>query len=298
MIRIVAFLALLAAAAFGVSWLLERPGEVTVLWLGQRIDTSVFVALGFIFLACIVFTILWSLFALIFRAPSFVSLARRARKRARGHEALSRGIVAVGAGDLRAARRASAEAARTVPHEPMGLLLRAQVAQMEGNRSAAESAFAAMAAKDSTRLLGLRGLHIEARRRGDEEAAHRYAREAHRVAPLPWAGEAIVTHHALHSEWNDALAVVESNARAKTIDAATAQRQRAVLETAIAQDNEFVDPDGALKLVRSAAKRAPDLVPTIALAARLLSRRGDFSAASKMIERAWDDTPHPELAAA
>ena len=45
-------------------------------------------------------------------------------------------------------------------------------------------------------------------------------------------------------------------------------------------------------------KRAPDLVPAVVLAARLLSRRGDFRAASKMVERAWDEAPHPELAAA
>ena len=298
MIRVIVFLLALAAAAFGISWLLDRPGEVTILWLGDRIETSVFVALGVVVLACVAFTILWSLFAFVFRVPSLVSLARRARKHARGRDALSRGMIAVGAGDLRAARRAAQETARAIPHEPMGLLLRAQVAQMEGDRSAAESAFAEMASKDSTRLLGLRGLHVEAHRRGDAEAAHRYAQEAHRVAPLPWAGEAIVAHHAVQTQWRDALGVVESNAKAKIIDAATANRQRAVLETAIALENEFVDSDGALKNARAAAKRAPDLVPAVALAARLLSRRGDFRAASKLVERAWDDGPHPELAAA
>ena len=298
MIRIILFLLLLAAAAFGVSWLLDRPGEVTILWLGQRIETSVFVALGVVLLACVGFTILWSLFAFVFRVPGLVGLARRARKQARGRDALSRGMIAVGAGDVRAARKAAHETARAIPHEPMGLLLRAQVAQMEGDRAGAESAFAEMAGKHSTRLLGLRGLHVEANRRGDAEAAYRYAQEAHRVAPLPWAGDAIVVHHAAQGEWREALAVVESNAKAKTIDVATARRQRAVLETAIAQDSEFVDPDGALKSARSAVKRAPDLVPAVALAARLLSRRGDFRAASKMVERAWDDGPHPELAAA
>ena len=206
MIRVIVFLIVLAAAAFGVSWLLDRPGEVTVLWLGERIETSVFVAIGFVALACVLFTLAWSAFALVFRVPSLVSLARRARKHARGRDAVSRGMIAVGAGDLRAAQRASRDAGRTLPHEPMGLLLRAQVAQMEGDRGAAEAAFAEMAAKDSTRLLGLRGLHVEARRRGDDDAAHRFAQEAHRVAPLPWAGDAIVSHHASNGAWSDALA--------------------------------------------------------------------------------------------
>ena len=298
MIRVILFLVALAAAAFGVSWLLDRPGEVTVLWLGERIETSVFVAIGFVALACVLFTLVWSVFTLVFRVPSLVSLARRARKHARGRDAVSRGMIAVGAGDLRAAQRASRDAGRALPHEPMGLLLRAQVAQMEGDRGAAEAAFAEMAAKDSTRLLGLRGLHVEARRRGDEDAAHRFARDAHRVAPLPWAGDAIVAHHARNGAWSDALAIVDGNARAKLVDPRTAARQRAVLRTAIAQENEYIDAEGALKAARSAVKRAPDLVPAVVLAARLLSRRGDYRSASKIIERAWDEAPHPELATA
>ena len=297
MIRIVAFLAILAAAAFGVSWLLDHPGQVSVLWLGERIEMSVFVALGLGLLVCLAFAILWSLFAFVFRVPGLLSFARHSRKHARGREAVSRGMIAAGAGDLGAARRASSEASRRLPDDPLGLLLRAQVAQMEGNRSAAESAFAAMSAQESTRLLGLRGLHVEAHRRSDFDAAYRWAREAHTVAPLPWAGDAIVTHHAHRGEWDDALALVDATGRTRT-DRATTARQRAVLETALAQDKEFVDPDGALKLARSAVRHAPNLVPAVALAARLQSRRGDFRAASKMIERAWDDAPHPELAAA
>jgi HemY protein len=155
-----------------------------------------------------------------------------------------------------------------------------------------------MAKRDETRLLGLRGLHIEAQRRGDAEAAHHFAREAHKVAALPWAGEAVVSHQAAQSDWAGALATVEANARAKTIDYKTAQRQRAVLETAIAQENELVDPERALRLAQQAAKRAPDLVPAVALAARLLTRRGSIRAASKMVERAFADAPHPDLSAA
>ena len=112
MIRIVAFLAILAAAAFGVSWLLDHPGQVSVLWLGERIEMSVFVALGLGLLVCLAFAILWSLFAFVFRVPGLLSFARHSRKHARGREAVSRGMIAAGAGDLGAARRASSEASR------------------------------------------------------------------------------------------------------------------------------------------------------------------------------------------
>ena len=250
--RLIIFLLLLAGAAVGLAWLTDHPGEISVVWLGHRIETSVLIALAALLVATVVLSMLWGVLRLALRSPSIFNFARTARRRRRGYEALTRGMVAAGAGDTRTARKAAAEVARHLPHEPLGLVLHAQVAQLAGDRGAAEAAFTNMAKREETRLLGLRGLHIEAHRRGDAEAAHHFAREAHRAAALPWAGEAVVSHHASQADWAGALATVEANARAKTIDAKTAERQRAVLETAIAQENELVEPERALKLAQQA----------------------------------------------
>ena len=43
MIRVVAFLVVTALLALGVVWLADRPGTVTITWLGHRTDTSVMV---------------------------------------------------------------------------------------------------------------------------------------------------------------------------------------------------------------------------------------------------------------
>ena len=59
--RMILFLALLAAGAFGLSWLLDHPGEISIVWLGQRIETSVFVALGALLLTIIVLILAWSI---------------------------------------------------------------------------------------------------------------------------------------------------------------------------------------------------------------------------------------------
>ncbi|MCB1535121.1 MAG: heme biosynthesis protein HemY [Rhodoblastus sp.] len=295
--RLIVFLALLAALAFGVAWLADQPGDITLAIPNYvTVHTSLFGAVGAVLAAAVVLSVLWSLLRLVFRMPSIFNYARNARRRRKGYDALTRGMVAAGAGDARAARKAANEASRHLPREPLSMLLNAQVAQLAGDRAAAEAAFAAMAKREETKLLGLRGLHIEAQRRGDEDAADHFAREAHRIAALPWAGEAVVSQQAARSDWEGALATVEANARAKSIDAATAQRERAVLETAIAQERELTDPEGALKLATSAAKRAPDLVPATALAARLLTRRGSLRTAAKMIEKAYARAPHPDLA--
>ena len=44
MIRVIIYLIVLAALAYGAVWLAERPGEVAITWQGERIDTSVMVA--------------------------------------------------------------------------------------------------------------------------------------------------------------------------------------------------------------------------------------------------------------
>ena len=147
-----------------------------------------------------------------------------------------------------------------------------------------------------TRLLGLRGLHVEAQRRGDHDAAIHYAQEAHKIAPLPWSAKAVLEHRAAHSDWQGALAALESQIAAKLVDKHTGERQRAVLQTAIALDEAERAPDDALRLAREALAHAPDLVPASVLAARILSYKGEVRRAAKMIETAWSRQRHPELA--
>jgi len=298
MIRLLTFLLILAAAAAGFAWVAERPGEVSVVWLGQQYETSVAVALLGVLLAAICFTILWGMLRFVLRIPSLVSIAAQARRRNKGYEALSRGMVAAGAGDSALALRAASAAEKHLGEDGLTLLLRAQAAQLAGDRAATERAFARMADRPETRVLGLRGLHAEARRRGDADSAHRYAEQAHRIAPVSWAGQAMLDHHAAAQDWPRALATLEVNLAQRSVDKQTARRQRAVLQTAIALDVAEQDAGEALRLSREAAEVAPDLTPAAALAARLLGKRGDLRKASRLIEASWKAQPHPELAQA
>ena len=49
-----------------------------------------------------------------------------------------RGLIAVGAGDARAAQRYAEEVRKIAPGDPLALLLTAQAAQLGGDRTAAE----------------------------------------------------------------------------------------------------------------------------------------------------------------
>ncbi len=189
MIRVVTFLLAVAVLAAGFAWLADRPGELAVTWLGYRIETSVMVAGLALLVLVIALTLALAFVRGILRSPEQVSLFFRHRRAVKGYLALTRGLIAIGAGDLKLARRSADDAARLSPGDPLTLLLIAQSAQMAGDRAAAERAFRDMTKRDDTKLLGLRGLYIEAQRRNDPHGARLAAEEAAKSAPgLAWAG--------------------------------------------------------------------------------------------------------------
>jgi HemY protein len=294
MFRVLFFLVVLIALALGLAWLIERPGEVTLSWQGYRIETSFLVGLGIVLAVVAALVVAWNILSSALRFPSAMSGANRARRREKGYAALSRCIVAVGTGDARLAAKTAAFVEKHLPDEPLVLLLRAEAAQLVGDYRAVEAAFKEMTRRDDMRLLGFRGLYAQAHRLGESESAHHFASAAHRIAALPWSAAAVLEGHVAAKDWQNALAVHENNGN--LIDRTTRNRQFAVLTTAIALGKEQTAPDEALRLARSAIKRAPDLVPAVALAARLLTRKGGARKAAKIIETAWRLAPHPELA--
>ncbi|HEY8064091.1 MAG TPA: heme biosynthesis HemY N-terminal domain-containing protein [Methylosinus sp.] len=298
MILLLFFIAALAASSIGLHWLIEHPGSITLDWGDYHIETTLIVAVGALIAAVAAIIVAWAIIVYFFQAPARMKQGSRAKRRERGFQALSRGIVAAGAGHLAEAKRAAKEAVKNLEKEPLTYLLRAQVAQLEGDRVGAETAFHEMTQLSETRLLGLRGLHIEAKRRKDDEAAHHFADQAHQLAPLPWAGHALLEHHGAQADWEEARIAVEANLKAKAIDLPTAQRLRAVVETAMALEKQAEQPSEALHLARQAIKRAPDLVPAIALIGRLLARHGDSAKALKLLEKAYGEQPHPDIAEA
>ena len=295
MIKTIFFLLTLAALALGLGWLADRPGEITLIWQGYRFETSLLVGLSGVLALCVILIMVWSIVRFIFRLPSLMSLWNKARKRQRGQEALSRGMIAIGAGDIRTAERATREAEKSLGQEPLTLLLRAQLAQLTQDREGAERAFQAMLQNPESQLLGLRGLYLEAKRRNDLTNATRFAQQAREQSSVAWAGQAVLEACALQENWTRALEIVEDNIKKHMTDRETGRRQKAVLQTAIAIEIADREPEEALSLAKAANKTAPELVPACVLYGRLLSQRGDLRRAMRVLETAWRLTPHPDI---
>ena len=297
MLRIVLFLILIALAGAGAAWVADQPGDVVMTWGGFRASPSVPVFVLCLGIFAVMIVLLWSILTTIWRTPGRMRRRRHEKRHARGRHAITHGLLAIGHGDTGLARRHAEAARRHAPDDPLALLLHAQAAQMDGNRDEAQRAFRAMAEREDTRLLGLRGLFIEAQRADDAVGAVMIAEEAIKLSPSStWASHAVLGFRCARGDWSGALAILDSNLAASLIDKATYRRQRGVLLTARALELETMDRDVARESVMEAIKLAPTLVPAAVLAAKFESVAHQVRRAMKLVEAAWLANPHPDLA--
>ena len=152
-----------------------------------------------------------------------------------------------------------------------------------------------MLALKETAPLGLRGLFVEATRRGDLEEAHRYAQEAHSLDhSLQWSNEALIQWHAGRAEWEPARLILKKSEQHD--DSPEKRRFMAVLLTAEAQEYVTKDSRLALSLAQNALDKVADFIPAAQIAAKLLVKNNDLRKASRLLEKIYTLNPHPDLA--
>jgi HemY protein len=297
MYRIVFFLLLVAAGAAGAAWVADQTGNVMLSWDGWRLQTSLPVFALALGIAIVAAMLLWNVLRALWRTPEKLRRRRRERRLARGRHAITHGLLAIGHGDAAAARAHANTARRHAANDPLALLLHAQSAQLEGDRDTAKAAFRAMAEREETRLLGLRGLFIEAQRADDPVGAVMIAEEALKLSPAStWASHAVLGFRCARGDWSGALAILDKDLASGLIGKAAYRRQRGVLLTARALELENVDRDLSRDSVMEAIKLAPTLVPAAALASKYDSEAHQVRRAMRIVETAWLAQPHPDLA--
>jgi HemY protein len=297
MIRIILFLLLIALGAAGAAWIAEQTGDVVLSWGGYRVQTTLPVFMLVLGIVVVAAMMMWAVLRGVWRTPARMRKSRRERRQARGRHAITQGLLAIGHGDSTAARVHAEAARKHAAHDPLALLLHAQSAQLDGDREGAQRAFRAMAEREDTRLLGLRGLFIEAQRADDPVAAVMVAEEALKLSPSSsWASHAVLGFCCAKGDWAGALKILDNNQSAGLIDKATYRRQRGVLLTARALELEKVDRDLARESVMEAVRLAPTLVPAAVLASKFESEAHQIRRSMRLVETAWLAQPHPDLA--
>src|SRR6202790_521993 len=297
MYRIILFLVLIALAAAGAAWVADQTGDVAVLCAAWRVETSLPVFALALGAAIVAAMLVWSLLRGLWRLPEKIRRSRRERRHARGRHAITHGLLAIGQGDSTAARAHAEVARKHAGQDPLALLLHAQSAQLDGDREGARAAFRAMAEREDTRLLGLRGLFIEAQRADDPVSAVMIAEEALKLAPAStWASHAVLGFRCAKGDWSGALTILDNNLASGLIDKAAYRRQRGVLLTARALELENIDRDLSRESAMEAVKLAPTLVPAAVLASKYQSEAHQIRRSMGSVETAWLAQPHPDLA--
>ena len=297
MIRTLIFLILLALVASGFALIADLEGGLNITLGPYQMDISILGGIIGLVLLCAALLFVWSIIKFFWQIPQRFNAMRLVRKEHKGQDALTKGLIAIGTGDMKAAEHCAKEAERLLGQTPLSLLLGAQAAQLSGHRDRADQHFRAMLTMPETRPLGLRGLFVEASRRGDAIEAHRFAQQAFELdAANLWSNEALVHWHAGRMEWETARLVLKKATR--HVDGPDQHRHMAVLLTAEALSHTAHDSKLALSLANTALDKIPDFVPAALLAAKLLVKNNDVRKASRLLEKTYTLIPHPDLAEA
>ena len=298
MLRLVFFLAVSCALAWAAVWVVNHPGSVTVQWLDQELILSVGTVIALLLAFGALVVLLFELLRVLVGAPSSWRISRSRRNQVRGYEDLTRGLMAVAAGDLNAARTYHRQAERHLPDNGSLLLLQAQTAQLEGKEEIAHLKFRQMLERRDAEFVGLRGLLAQAMKTGDFGEALTLARRAYRRSPTtPWVLTTLFELLARDRKWEEALPLVDEMQAQNLLDGAQAKHKKAVLYHLLAVGLRDQDRAAdALTQARRAVKADPGFAPGVALAGDLALQAGRRRLALQILEDGWRANPHPDVA--
>lgn len=277
-------------------WFAERPGDVTLVWQGWRVDTSVPILLLAIL---VVVAIIWAILRVlrgIGAIPGVVRESVREKRRKRGLVALGSGYAAVAAGDARKARSYAGDAEKLLDAPHATRLLAAQAALLSGDGDDARKRFEALLDNPETELSALRGLMDQALASGDRQRAREFAERAYGKGRPAWAGETLFNLQAADGDYDAAQSTLNTCAKAGIF---TGERLKTLRTTLLVARAEAAVANGALwegvKLAKQAHDSDPGFVPAALLLARAYKQDGKERKAAHVIETTWKRSPHPDL---
>ncbi|MDR5652482.1 heme biosynthesis protein HemY [Ruixingdingia sedimenti] len=305
--KVLLFVALTAALTIGASRLMDMGGELRVALAGWEFTLGplqgLIAILVLVLALWLLFRIAGFLIALLrFIAGDETALSRhfdRNRER-RGYAAVQESLLALASGEGRVALARAAKAERFLDQPQLTNLLVAQAAEMSGDRDRAKTAWKALLEDDRSRFVGVRGLLRVKLDEGDTETALKLAEKAFALKPAhPETQDILLQLQAGAKDWKGARATLEAKRRAGALPRDIYRRRDAVLALQEARDviDEGKDIE-AREAAIAANRQSPDLIPAAAMAARSYIAKGDTRHAARVLRKAWEAQPHPDLAAA
>ena len=307
LLKILIFVAAVGGLTFGAGLLLDTGGGLRLAVADWEINLrpleGVIAALLLILLVWLFLKTLGLLFAFLrFLNGDETAVSRyfdRSREQ-KGLRALSEGMMALAAGEPRAAISRAARARRYLGLNPMTTLLNAQAAQLAGDSRRAAESYRILLENEKTQFVGIRGLLKQKLDEGDTEAALVLAQKAFEINPKhSETQDVLLKLQADRHDWTGARNTLSAKVRSGALPKSVYKRRDAVLALQTAKD--VFDENSSIE-VREAAilanKKSPDLIPAAAMAARSYIAQGNKKYAVRVLKKAWEALPHPDLAAA
>ena len=190
LIKIVVFVAVIAALTWGASTLLESSGGLQVTVMGTEFSFGPLQSVIAVIVLVIAVWLLLKILSLLVAVWHFLNgdetaLSRhfdRNRER-KGYEALSQGLMALASGEGRLALSKAEKADKYLEKPELTNLLIAQAAEMAGDRRKAEETYRKFVTNESTRFVGVRGIMKQKLAEGDTDTALKLAEKAFALKP-------------------------------------------------------------------------------------------------------------------
>lgn len=307
LLKILLFVVLVAALAFGAGLLMESEHGLSVAVGGWEFS---FGPLQAVIVALILLAVVWlvlKLAGLLVAVIKFVlgdetAISRyfdRNRER-RGFKALADGMLALASGDGRGAISKAAKAERLLNKPELTNLLTAQAAEMSGDRRKAEATYKALLTDDRTRFVGVRGLMKQKLADGDTDVALKLAEKAFALKPAhEEVQDTLLKLQAENADWKGARKTLGAKLRHGALPRDVHRRRDAVL--ALSEARDILDDTGPIEARESAIEAnrlSPDLIPAAVMAARSYIEQGKPRYATRVVKKTWEVQPHPDLATA
>lgn len=305
--KIVLFVAAIAGVTLGAGYLLESDGGVMITFGGWEYDLAPLqtaIALVLLVVAVWLFLKLMSLLVAILRFlngdETAISRYFDRNRERKGFQALSEGLMALASGEGRVAMDKARRAERFLGKPELTNLITAQAAEMSGDRRKAEEVYKKLLTQDTTRFVGVRGLMRQKLSEGKTDVALKLAETAFALKPKHVETQDVLLRlQAGSGDWSGARKTLSAKLKHGDLPRDVHRRRDAVL--ALSEARAVVDDDSSVE-EREAAIEAnrlsPDLIPAAVMAARGYLDKGKASNAARVLKKAWEAQPHPDLAAA
>ncbi len=305
--KVLIFVAVLAALTLGAAFLLDAGGAVRITAAGWELSLGPLQLLIGVLVLIVVLWLVMKLVGLLVAVLRFLNgdetaISRyfdRNRER-KGYQALSEGLLALAAGEGRLALARARKAEYYLDDPALTTLLVAQAAEAAGDTARAAEAYKEMLAAPHTRFVGIRGLLQQKLAEGDTATALKLAEKAIELRPKHTETQDILLRlQTEQRDWKGARATLGAKLKAGTLPKDVYRRRDAVLALQLAAT--VLDEDATIEAREAAIeanKQSPDLIPAAVMAARSYINKDNAKNATRVLKKAWDAKPHPDLAAA